>query len=89
MASPSRRTMSFTFRAACGIVSRMAKPDFDIAALTPAERLMLAQQLLDSLRPEAHELSEAQLAEMERRAADIDSGAVALQPWEALRDAGV
>lgn len=51
-------------------------------ALPEDARFGLAQELLDSLPPELDELSDEELlAELKRRSAEIDSGAVKLVPW--------
>lgn len=58
------------------------------ATLTLPEdtRFSLAQELLDSLPPELDELSDEELlAELKRRSAEIDSGAVKLVPWSEVR----
>ena len=47
--------------------------------LTPGERAALAQRLLDSLDKDA-DLEEAWAAEIERRIADVESGAVQVIP---------
>jgi putative addiction module component (TIGR02574 family) len=62
----------------------MATPllDLDLSALTASERLILAQQLVDSVLVEPASLSPAQLAEMQRRAKDIDSGRMTCEPWD-------
>lgn len=57
----------------------------DLATLSPPERLLLAQQLLDSVLAEALPLSALQLEEVRRRAAAIDAGRVVCEPWEAVR----
>jgi putative addiction module component (TIGR02574 family) len=59
--------------------------DFDVYAIPPAERLILAQELLASLIAEAAPLSEAQMEEIDRRIAEIDSGTVTCEPWETVR----
>lgn len=59
--------------------------DFDFSSLSAPERLLLAQQLLDSVLAEATPLTPQQIAEMHRRAAAIDSGAVACDSWEVVR----
>lgn len=58
----------------------------DVAALSAPERLLLAQQLLDSVLAEAMPLSPPQLEEVRRRAAAIDAGDVACEPWDTVRD---
>ena len=52
----------------------MSKPELDIAALTPEERLSLLEQLWDSLAatPEAIPLTEAQREELKRLCDEAD-----------------
>ena len=62
----------------------MSKPELDIAALTPEERLSLLERLWDSLAatPEAIPLTEAQREELDRRLDDLEAdGAVGI-PWD-------
>jgi putative addiction module component (TIGR02574 family) len=64
----------------------MSKPnDFDFTGLSAPERLLLAQQLLDSVLAEATPLAPQQLAEMQRRAEAIDSNQIACEPWGSVR----
>ncbi len=64
----------------------MINPDeIDFSLMSTPERLMLAQRLLDSVLAEATPLSDAQLHEMNRRAAAIDSGEAVCESWDALR----
>ena len=64
----------------------MSHPKFDFSALSPEERIQLAEDLWDSLddRPEILPLTDAQARELDRRLeayrADQDPG----QPWEAV-----
>ncbi|KAB2940447.1 MAG: addiction module protein [Phycisphaerae bacterium] len=57
-----------------------------IFALPVEERLDLAQRLWDSVRDEieALPLTAAQRAEIERRVAEIDAGAVHCEPFDAV-----
>ena len=57
---------------------------FDFSHLTPAERLLLAQELLDSIYAEVAppSLSDAQLADLERRRDELLSGKVKGLPWD-------
>ncbi|MBI1191513.1 MAG: addiction module protein [Tepidisphaera sp.] len=57
-----------------------------IFALPVEERIDLAQRLWDSVRDEidALPLTAAQRAEIERRVAEIDAGAVHCEPFDAL-----
>ncbi|HLO39987.1 MAG TPA: addiction module protein [Phycisphaerales bacterium] len=59
----------------------------DYLHLSPAERLLLVQDILDSVVAEAPSapLTAAQMEEMQRRADDIDSGRVRLLPWDEVR----
>lgn len=59
--------------------------DFDFSSLSAPERLLLAQQLLDSVLAEATPLSHQDLAEMRRRAEAIDTGQARCEPWGTLR----
>lgn len=64
----------------------MTKPnDFDFSHLSAPERLLLAQQLLDSVLVEAMPLTPPQLEEVCRRAAAIDRGEATCEPWEQVR----
>ncbi len=54
--------------------------------LDPAERATLMRLLIDTLDAESEEGAEdAWRAEVERRIAELDSGAVEAVPWEELR----
>jgi putative addiction module component (TIGR02574 family) len=74
---------------------RLSVEDFDFASLTAAERLRLAQELLDSVfdevspsmsaRETAAPFSAEQMAEIRRRAADADAGIAVGEPWETVR----
>jgi len=75
-------------------------PDFetllaDASRLPVGERILLIEALWDTLPADSlPPLSEQWLAEIERRSAEFDSGAVQTVPWEqiradALRRAGV
>lgn len=59
---------------------------FDIAALSVAERIDLAQKLWESIHREieASPLTAGQVAEIERRIADIDSGRVRCIPFDTM-----
>ncbi len=59
--------------------------EFDFSAMATTERLLLAQQLLDSVLTESCALSERDLAEIDRRIADIESGKVVCVPWDEVR----
>jgi putative addiction module component (TIGR02574 family) len=62
--------------------------DIDVSDLSSVERLQLAQVLLDSVMVEAEgePFTSEQLAEIDQRVAEIDSGQAALEPWETVRD---
>jgi putative addiction module component (TIGR02574 family) len=54
--------------------------------LDPQERAALTGLLIESLEPESEEgVEEAWVAEIERRMAELDSGAVQAISWEELR----
>ncbi len=54
--------------------------------LDPDERAALTGLLIESLEPESEEgVEETWIAEIERRMAELDSGAVQTVPWEELR----
>jgi len=66
----------------------MSKQAFDIAALSPEERLSLLEQLWDSLatEPEMIPLTQAQLAELDRRLDDLDREGPVGIPWDDVLD---
>ena len=54
--------------------------------LDPKERAELTGLLIESLEPESESgVEEAWIAEVERRVAELDSGAVKTIPWDELR----
>ena len=58
----------------------------DAASLPEADRATLAGVLIESLEGDPDEgVETAWRAEVDRRAAEIDSGQVALVPWEEVR----
>jgi putative addiction module component (TIGR02574 family) len=61
--------------------------DFDYSQLSSAERILLAQELWDSVEPEARSwpLTAEQQAEIERRIAAIDAGTMPTYPWEDVK----
>jgi putative addiction module component (TIGR02574 family) len=64
----------------------MSAPIFDFSHLSPAERIELAEQLWDSL-PEAElQPSPAQLAELQRRRAELAADGDPGQPWREVLD---
>ena len=63
--------------------------DLDIFQLSPAERILLVQDLWDSIAaaPESVPVSPEQLAELNRRLDAHESGAMPPgEPWEAVRE---
>lgn len=67
----------------------MTRPvdDIDYLHLSAAERLLLVQDILDSVMAEtrAEPLTPAQLAELHRRCTDLDAGVVTCEPWNDVR----
>ena len=65
----------------------MAQGSFDFSHLTAAERLHLAQELLDSLHDDApaDPLTAEQRAMIDRRHVELESGAVPGIPLDKLR----
>lgn len=61
--------------------------DIDYLHLSVAERIVLVQDILDSVVAEAHAepLTPSQLAEMERRADAVDAGTEHRVPWDKVR----
>lgn len=61
--------------------------DFDFSKLTPAERIALAQDLWDSIHEEAQlaPLTNEQVAEIERRIAEVDAGTMPMYSWEEVK----
>ncbi|QOV92105.1 addiction module protein [Humisphaera borealis] len=53
----------------------------DIAALTPVERMALADMLYDSAMQEIGKLPPEEMAEMDRRISRLVSGEDASYPW--------
>ena len=68
-------------------MARSARELFEEAMrLDPAERAALMRLLIDTLDAESEEAAEeAWRAEVARRIAELDSGAVEAVPWEELR----
>ncbi len=60
---------------------------FDAAlALPEADRALLAERLLETLSPEADEMSDEDLlAELDRRRTEVERGTARLIPWSELR----
>jgi putative addiction module component (TIGR02574 family) len=63
------------------------RPAFDFSHLTAAERIQLAEDLWDSIEPDADALTLTadQQAELDRRLADLEAHPDDAVPWEALR----
>ena len=61
--------------------------DLDISRLTPDERILLAQELWDSVHEHAQTmpLTPEQREELSRRRAQLESGQVKGVPWEQFR----
>ena len=51
----------------------MASPILDFSHLTPEERIELAEQLWDSLTPEAVQPTAEQVSELRRRRAELEA----------------
>jgi len=70
------------------ILGRVSKWGFDIAALTPEERLSLLEELWDSLvaTPDAVPLTDAQRAELDRRLDELDAEGPIGLPWDGVLD---
>jgi putative addiction module component (TIGR02574 family) len=62
----------------------MSADRFDFSALTPVERIALADLLYDSAMQEIETMSPKQLAEVDRRIADIETGKVERVSWDDL-----
>jgi putative addiction module component (TIGR02574 family) len=61
--------------------------EIDYTTLSPTERLILVQDILDSVVMQAggEVLTPDQIAEVERRAADLADGTLECVPWEQAR----
>lgn len=61
--------------------------DIEYWRLSPADRLVLAQDIIDSVLAEssAPPLSLAEIAELRSRVDDIDTGRVRCEPWPNVR----
>ena len=66
-------------------IQDMAHP-IDISRLTPQERIELAEDLWDSLTEEDIELTDDQLAELERRRDRLDRDGPRGRPWRQVFD---
>jgi putative addiction module component (TIGR02574 family) len=59
----------------------------DALLLEPSDRTELLELLIDSLDPETEAgVEEAWMQEIDRRVAEIDSGAVRTEPWDVVRE---
>jgi putative addiction module component (TIGR02574 family) len=63
-------------------IAPMAAPLFDFSHLTPDERIELAEQLWDSLEPDAGAPDEEQIAVLRRRRAELEADGDPGEPWE-------
>jgi putative addiction module component (TIGR02574 family) len=65
----------------------MGVPAIDIDKLAPDERLHLIEQLWESLRehPESVPVTAAQLAELDRRLDELDSGEAEAVSWDEVK----
>ena len=61
--------------------------DIDYTTLSPTERLILVQDILDSVVVQACDelLTPDQIADVERRAAELVNGTLVTVPWESVR----
>lgn len=80
----------FSISTACATLSAMSAAERllpEVLALPVDERAKLVHQLLESLEsvPEVG-LDDAWIAELERRSREVETGAVALVPWETARE---
>ena len=60
----------------------MDRSEIDISVLTPEERLVLLEEIWDSLQPEEVPVSEAQRRELDRRLDELEADSVRGIPWE-------
>jgi putative addiction module component (TIGR02574 family) len=60
----------------------MRRPNLDLEALTPEERLTLLEEIWDSLDPEDVPLTDAQRSELDRRLDDLERDRDLGIPWE-------
>lgn len=61
--------------------------DIDFSALSPAECILLAQELWDRVHEETQALPmpTEQCAEIRRRLAAVDAGTMPIYPWEEVK----
>lgn len=67
---------------------KLSLEDIDYWKLSIADRLVLVQDILDSVLAETHAepLTPQQLAEIDRRTAALDAGEMKCEPWETVRE---
>ena len=63
----------------------MSYERFDIGELSVPERLLLAQELVDSVLSETMTFSPSQLADLYERAKAIDAGDVVCEDWSVVK----
>lgn len=61
---------------------RVANPNIDVKQLSAEERLILIEQIWDSLEAEAVPVTEAQKTELDRRIDEMDRDGERGIPWE-------
>ena len=66
------------------IQGAMASPILDFSHLTPDERIELAEQLWDSLEPEALSPTDGQVTELRCRRAELEADGEPGEPWQAV-----
>lgn len=54
-------------------------------SLSPADRQLLVDRLLDAMPPQEFRPSDSQLTEVQRRSAEYDAGRMAAYSWEEVR----
>ena len=68
-----------------GVTVPTTHTSFDFSALSVAERLLLIQDLADSVRSETTPLTAEQLAEVDESIREIDAGEAQCEPWESAK----
>jgi putative addiction module component (TIGR02574 family) len=69
-----------------GTISRLDDALICAQSLSPADKLELISRLWKSIKTEGFRPSDADLAEIKRRSAELDAGVVKAIPWAAVRD---